>query len=82
VLCDAHQSGRARVEYDYSILSPIQNNERRTLALVHDPLSEEMLDQLAGPYGVAYCGDAPAYLLKEVGACKFITHCYRMARIP
>ena len=48
----------------------MQNNEPRTLALVHEPLSEEMLDHLAGHYGVQYCGDAAAYLLKEVNACE------------
>jgi hypothetical protein len=31
-----------------------------------------MLDQLAGPHAVAYCGDAPAYLLKEAGARKLL----------
>lgn len=54
---------------DRCYVMPInRNNEPRTLALVHEPLSEEMLDHLAGHYGVQYCGDAAAYLLKEVNA--------------
>jgi hypothetical protein len=43
-----------------------RENEKRTLMLVHEPLSDDALEAIAGEHAKEFCADVPAYLLKDV----------------
>lgn len=52
---------------DRCYVMPInRDNEKRTLSLIHDPLSDEMLEQIGGPYAVDFCDGQPVYMLKDI----------------
>lgn len=43
-----------------------ENGMARPLALIHDPLSEDILEQVAGPDAVEFCVGQETYMLREV----------------
>jgi len=45
-----------------------RDNEERTLMLVHEPLSDDALEAIAGEHAKEFCAEVPTYLLKDVNA--------------
>lgn len=51
----------------HQIFSSFQmNGKARAMKIIREPLSEQMLQELASPAAVEFCDGATAYLLKEV----------------